>query len=417
MSYTLKPVYDAIVDIASDRGRLIKENKIQKYLSLPYFKEVVKYAYDYNLKYNLTKVQFLEKHGYDLDVEVLFQYLEFLASKKGANDEERKNLSILSSPDKETNIVVNWIINKDLKCGASENTFSKFIKDLPTFEIMTCQKVISKFLKWNGGKEYYWSAKKDGVRVINFVESDVKFHLSRNGLEYPNFGIFDNDLIKLSIELRKIFKRDLIQVDGEAISGDKAFNKTMSQIRRMTDIDVNKFKLNVFDTPIDLPFSQRYDALEKVFEWCSFNHLVLVDHNLCNYNEDEVLQLCDWVVENGVKGVDEGVVIKMADSPYIFKEKSKYWCKVKPTDTLDLKVTGFCFGKPGTRLANVVGKLIVDFRGTEVRVGSGLSDKQRQDFLIDLPTLIEVEYKEITPDGSLREPIMKRVRDDKSSHD
>ena len=57
MSYTLKPVYDALIDIASDRSRLTKEAKIMKYVSsIPYFEEVVLYAYDYNKKYNVTNV-------------------------------------------------------------------------------------------------------------------------------------------------------------------------------------------------------------------------------------------------------------------------------------------------------------------------------------------------------------------------
>ena len=49
--------------------------------------------------------------------------------------------------------------------------------------------------------------------------------------------------------------------------------------------------------------------------------------------------------------------------------------------------------------------------------GSGLSDEQRYEFLDNPPSIIEVEFKEITPDGSLREPTMKRARDDKNIHD
>ena len=57
--------------------------------------------------------------------------------------------------------------------------------------------------------------------------------------------------------------------------------------------------------------------------------------------------------------------------------------------------------------------LIVDFKGVQVRIGSGYSDDQRVEFLDQLPKLIECTFKEITLDGSLREPVFERVRDDK----
>jgi hypothetical protein len=414
---SLKPVYDAIVDIASDSSRLSKEAKIKKYLDLPNFQKVVIYAYDYNKKYNVTNALFIEDHGYELELNTLFKYLAHLSTLNGASDEYKYNLSVLSSIDKETNIVVNRIINKDLKCGAGINTFSKFVKDLPVFEIMTCQKVISKFLKWNKGKPYYWSPKKDGTRVINYVFEDrVESHLSRNGLEYPNFGVFDKDLIKLANIIHNKYSIPYpVYIDGESISSDGTFNKVMTQIRRKTDVDVSTFKFHVFDLPCNLKFDERYSMLEEAFFYSIFDRLDLVPHQLCNFNEQELLELSAQVIETGVKGIDEGIVIKIADSSYEWKEHSKYWCKIKPTDTKDLEVTGFYFGKPGTKYENLVGGLIVDFEGVEVRVGSGLSDEQRVEFLDNLPSLIEVEFKEITKDGSLREPIMVRVRDDKSS--
>ena len=419
MSYTLKPVYDAIIDIASDRGRLVKEAKIKKYLvDVPDFEKVIIYTYDYNKKYNVTSVS-MQDHKYELESDILFEYLDFLSSKNGANDEEKRNLSILASADPETIDVVNRIINKDLKCGSSTNTFKKFIKNLPVFEIMTCQRNIKKFLKLTKGNSYYYSDKKDGVRVINIVyDNYVKSHLSRSGLEYPNFDYFDDELIILANELNNIYNfGHPIYIDGEAIAGGKQFNKVMSQIRRLKDVKMDNFKLYVFDSPSDLPFKERYEGLENAFKKHQFKKLELVEHILCDYDKDTILDLARHVFDNGINGVDEGVVIKIADSPYVFKEKSKYWCKVKPTETLDLEVTGFYFGKPGTRLEDVVGGLKVNYKGVEVHVGSGLSDVQRKEFLEELPEIIEVEYKEVTPDGSLREPIMKCVRDDKLTHD
>lgn len=415
---TLKLVYEAIEDIASDSSRLSKEAKIKKYLDLPYFKEVVKYAYDFNKKYNTTNVEFI-KHDYNIQLKTLFEYLDYLSTLRGATDDMKYNLSVLSSIDEETNILVNRIINKDLKCGASEGSFSKFIKDLPVFEIQTCQKDIPKFLKLTKNSQYYWSKKKDGVRIICKVDKDkVLSHTSRSGLEYINFSIFDKELIQFASILHTHFNLEYpIFIDGEAISSKGNFNKVMTQIKRLNNADVSSFKLHLFDIPCKELFFKRYEMLEYVFTLFKFETLVLVEHILCKYDTQQLQDLAKDIYLTGDKGIDEGIVCKIGCSPYEWREHSKYWLKVKPTDTLDLPVTGFEFGTPGTRLENIVGKLVVDFKGVEVRVGSGLSDEQRVEFLDNLPSLVEVEFKEITRDGSLREPIFKRVRDDKLIHD
>jgi DNA ligase-1 len=416
---TLKQVYEAIEDIASESSRLTKEKKIQKYLSIPYFTDVVKYAYDFNKKYNVTNLTFIEQVYIDINTKSLFEYLDYLSTLSGATDTMKLNLSMLSSLDRETNILVNRIVNKDLKCGVGENSFKKYIKDLPVFEIMTCQKDIPKFLKLNKNKPYYYSKKKDGVRVICKVfEKHVDSHTSRSGLEYFNFNIFDDDLIYLAKLITE--ETDLkypILIDGEAISTGKNFNKVMTQIRKIKDADLSTFKFHVFDLPCDKVLSDRYKILDRFLSKNVFQRLDLVEHHLCNLKEQELIDLAKDTFLNGVNGVDEGIVIKVADSIYEWKEHSKYWCKIKPTDTLDLPVIGHELGKIGTRLEGLVGALIVDFKGVEVRVGSGLSDEQRYEFLDNPPSIIEVEFKEITPDGSLREPTMKRARDDKNIHD
>ena len=69
----------------------------------------------------------------------------------------------------------------------------------------------------------------------------------------------------------------------------------------------------------------------------------------------------------------------------------------------------------------MLGGFIGNFNGVEVRVGSGLSDNDRVDFWGRREQirgdLMEVEYHEVTPDGSLRHPRFARFRDDKPHSD
>ncbi|MER9496402.1 hypothetical protein NKI86_32140, partial [Mesorhizobium sp. M0320] len=88
-----------------------------------------------------------------------------------------------------------------------------------------------------------------------------------------------------------------------------------------------------------------------------------------------------------------------------------------------------------TKLEGGFGGYLVDRKGVEVRVGGGFSDPLREECLeacqkattgqelvvergvkkryFEGGRLVEVEFHEVTPDGSLRHPRFIRFRDDK----
>lgn len=127
----------------------------------------------------------------------------------------------------------------------------------------------------------------------------------------------------------------------------------------------------------------------------------------------------------------EGVMVKDQNGPYE-KRKCYGWMKLKAEETEDLRVIGAFPGEPMTKYADCLGGLIVDRNGVSVRVGGGFTDVERReiwdayqrDAKVEhwpspgpnpeiLGRLIEVEYHEVTPDGSLRHPRFVRFRDDK----
>lgn len=148
----------------------------------------------------------------------------------------------------------------------------------------------------------------------------------------------------------------------------------------------------------------------------------------------------------GKPKVLEGIVIKDPKALYE-KKKSHAWLKLKAEETEDLRIIGVFSGKEGTKYETMLGGAIVDRLGVEVRVGGGWSDAEREEMWklweLDaailgvspdvgfkgqafgpvslraagakhfLTRLLEVEFMEVTPDGSLRHPRAIRLRDDK----
>ncbi len=151
----------------------------------------------------------------------------------------------------------------------------------------------------------------------------------------------------------------------------------------------------------------------------------------------------------GKPKVLEGAMIKDPNGLYD-KKKSYGWMKLKAEETEDLRIVGAYPGEPGTKYEDCLGGLILDRNGVLVKVGGGFSDVERleiwklwlkdvdwittnnpglfhtvkkdlvyrgdpedRDFEL-LNRLLEVEFHEVTPDGSLRHSRFVRFRDDKA---
>ena len=144
----------------------------------------------------------------------------------------------------------------------------------------------------------------------------------------------------------------------------------------------------------------------------------------------------------GEPKVLEGAVIKDPEAKYD-KKKSYAWMKMKAEETLDLRITGAYQGEQYTELENTLGGIQVMNGDVPVNVGGGYKRNERDEiwelWLEDcrngtpvangkkrfdytpnpgytpklVGRLLEVEFMEVTPDGSLRHNRALRFRDDK----
>ena len=418
---SLKHIYVLLKRIADTSKRTEKEQIIKENQDVPNFKDVVMYALDPFKMFHLTSI--VSSKGLatvakvdnlpEPTIENIFKKLDSLADANGASMQDRTELSWLASADDETKKVVNFILAKDLKCGAGVKTFRKFFPEIPNHEVALCDKDLEKFKDYcdNDPSVVLVSDKLDGVRTWAYIEKGNVRYLSRNGKDYTNFSCFDDDVTLLINSIAKVYGYDpeRIVIDGESIGKNRDFEEFVGNARKQEEADTSNFEYHVFDffykdNP-SLPLYHRLDILKNIFLTSNFDKLRRVKHHTLLHWDD-----IDKLLEDALDRGEEGLVLKHRKDPYTFG-RSRSWCKVKKRETVDLPVLRVIEGEG--KYEGVLGALVCEYNGKEVKVGSGYTDAQRIEFMTNPPKMVEVYFQNQTGKGSLRFPIFIRDRFDK----
>lgn len=392
-----------------------------------FFKEVVYRALNPYLTYKMTgtipepkKVPALSEPMTDLTAAV-FKRLSYFTTKSALTDQEKADFTELVQLGG-THLVkiVNRILNKDLRCGASILTFRKAHQDfeiLPVHHPMKGIDDFDKFYRQSGGRSNIcWSCKLDGTRtwaIVNVKSASVTY-LSSNGIELPNFHCFDEQLLQAANNVYEIYKWSSVIFDGEVINVQGDFSKHMSQFRRLNELDPSGFRFRIFDFPLYIrpdprPFHERYSSLQNsgLPIW-KFDQS---DDSLCSIvHHGPLLQSPKSLMKKMIDLGFEGLMLKTWSGLYQEK-RSNDWCKIKAVYTEDLPVVDVIEGTG--KYLGMLGALVVKRGNVKVEVGSGFSDAERHEFWLNPPNCIEVKYQEALSSGSLRFPIFVRVREDK----
>lgn len=356
-----------------------------------------------------------------LDGRIFFRLSDF-CEQSATTKEDRQNLCEMVQESGPSAVeVVNRILNKDLRCGASVLTFRKAS---PAFDILPIHHPMkggddySKFYKHaKHRKNICWSYKLDGTRTWAVCEGDSVCYLSSNGHELENFHVFDAELRQAATviwEHTGYANRQII-FDGEVVNIQGDFSRHMSQFRRLKNMDPSGFRFRIFDLISEdresrMSFRDRYKTL-------CHSHLPIWqpgdDSSLCSILPHADLEasphhLARRAVDLGL----EGLMLKTWSHAYQHK-RSADWCKIKFFHTEDLPVVDKAEGTG--KHAGRLGALVVLRGDIKVEVGSGFTDAEREEFWQDPPRCIEVKYQDALASGSLRFPIFVRVRDDKDA--
>ena len=381
----MKP-WKIIQKLESDNSRLFKEAVISDQLKKPHtvgLEEGLLLALDPLITFGVKKIPKSEKDGLGL-TWVQFKYLARRLINRTATGHEARDLiefNMSLATKEEWNDWYRRILIKDLKCGVSAKTVNNCCKK---FKIDFKIPVFGCMLAHDGAKhpkklvgECLVEYKYDGIRVITIVKDGTATMYSRNGKVLENFPHITKAINELKLA-------DCM-IDAEVMSED--FQSLMKQVHRKSEAKTEDAFLAVFDA---LPLEEfmagkgKLNTVErkrylKAFE--GETHIEVVDFVKIDLDTEEGQTKFKEMNKTALDAGYEGLMVKPVEGLYENK-RSHSWLKVKPFIEVTLEVidTEEGSGKAKGSLGALVVEGTDDGKFFHLNVGSGLTDKDREDF-------------------------------------
>ena len=338
-------------------------------------------------------------------------------------------------------------ILKDLRCGMKVKSVNKCLvacgmKPIEKFAMQLCDKLDlydEEMVKKKITFPCVMECKYDGIRIQAEVweNDDATMGCSLTSRRGKDRTHLYPEIVE---ELKKVFYGQHVILDCEVIS------RSFQSLTRIDDD--NPRKLIIWDLLMqeELQYESRWDNLVELasesgiipineandkegsitelkdnqINKVKVNHLFLAEHYSCS----RLQEAQDYYEELNKRG-EEGIIIKLLDSPYV-RDSRKYMFKCKKVHTADLKCFGYKLGE-GKRTGMVATLELIDKSGTiQVDVGSGIDDEVCKMLTANIKSpftpnfigkIVEIAYNEITETGSIRNPRFKGFRDDKEEPD
>ena len=424
-------VMSMVHELRNNSSTIEKQNIIAKYCKAGKEEDngdqltarnVLNLAYNPYLIYGLTSTQVKKRKDLSFgDVEGgygLCQLFNDLNLRKFTGHDAIRIVNAYLNRHPEDEELVYCILDKDLKTRAGDKIINKVIPDfIPEFSVALADKYNPNIVDWQDG--WYVSRKLDGVRCICIVDSfgNISFY-SRTGKEFTTLGVVADGIAGLGLS-GVVFDGELCLIDED---GKEDFQGTMKQLRKK-DHHIPNPSYKIFDCLSIKDFNQkksitslskRLDHLERYMQLNECPCLSILEQE--KVRDDEHFQ--EWITKSNKVGW-EGVMLRK-DAPYKGK-RSKDLLKYKAFHDDEYEVIGvengpFRYVKDGAECEeDMLSCVYIQHKGYEVRVGSGFSIEQRQNFYKEpkniLNKIITVQYFEETNNQeggiSLRFPTFK----------
>lgn len=439
----IKVIYDILTEIKNEPSKNGKQDILDKYGDNELLKEVMKFLFDDLIVTGLSKKK-IEKVIKPVKTEVQLHTLEdMLEYLKLYNSGKQRDIYVVQEFIQscaegfgdEVADMIKGIAIKDYPIGISKVTLNKVYGKNFIFKFD-----VRKGSKFEGGlkrgKEYAVSIKQDGIRSIILVDDTGIKVYGRSGKEIKGLQLIEDTAWAMyeKTRLPMMYDGELLAFNPDRLSSEELFKVTSGKVRK--DGIKKDIKFIMFDCmPLDefkegkskLKWKDRRKEVEyQVYGLQGLSADFTLDGERIFdkvdilYKGNDINEINRVQAEVEALGY-EGTMLDETDAYYEAK-RTKSLLKYKTFHTVDLRVLRV---EEHTR-GNKLGSIVVDYKGYELGVGSGFSDKDReyywnnQDEIVG--KIVEISYFEESSNDkgteSLRFPVFKIVRDkDEVSYD
>jgi DNA ligase-1 len=394
MTHDFNYVWYMVRDLRATSSTIDKQGIIEDYCNhnseaASFAKKILLYTYHPLWQYNITSDNLKKKNSLrGKSYKNFFGLLDDLKSRKiTGHDAIGAVHTFIDSQSNKNNIeeLIHCIIDKDLKTRAGDKIINKAIPDhIPEFSVALADKYKPKLVDWKDG--WYVSRKIDGARCIAIVDEngDASF-FSRTGKSFDTLDIVAGGIKALGIT-NVVFDGELCLVDDE---GNEDFQGIMKQLKKK-DHTIPNPSYKIFDIVTHDEFYSKKGDKNRPYSIRYANLCAVMQPNECpclTVLEQEVIRNDDhfneWIAKS-TKEKYEGLMLR-ADEPYKGK-RSKDLLKYKSFfddeyEVIDTEMGPFRYVKDGAECEEtMLSCVMINHKGYTVRVGSGFSIEQRQEF-------------------------------------
>lgn len=421
--------YKDIYKLQSITGANAKCEFIKAHRDDTYFKRFLYFALNPMLTYNISKKstdKLMAEENFDgqklIFFNDIFECCEHLSRLRGMDDATLRQVKMLLNvkyPERDERDLYIQLVSKKVRLGIAAKTINKIIPNLiPEWEVQQAYTVEKYPLK--EGTEFWLTQKLNGARATLY-EGQL---LARSGMPYKGLEHITDALSWLRVA-GFVADGELTLKDKGDLSDNEAF-RVSTGILNSDNVNKTVICYTIFDMiPVkdfdalkpQVTYRYRRDILNQFAERISDTDGAVKVLPVLYHGTDQ--SKIEELLEQMVREDKEGLMIN-TDAPYR-RTRHKGILKVKRFYTMDLPIIR-CEEGTG-RLSGTLGAFVLKYKENEVKVGSGFTDEQREQFWNnrdDMEGLLcEVKYKEISQDKgtgleSLQFPVFVGIRTDKT---
>lgn len=428
--YDMMNLQSALSKVQNESGRNNKETLLGRFEDVPYFKETMGFLYNNLIVTGISKAKLADERGQKAvegytQIKDYSELLNYLSKNSTGRLVDLSSVnSFITNFEGSERKMLEGIVTKDIPLGLSGTTLNKVYGKgfVPKFDVMKGTKFDpTKHTKdGNLPVTHAITEKYDGLRCLAIIDHKGQVTLmARSGKEHTGYTELIEDIKALEYK-NVVFDGEILAKNPNGLKSDELFSVTSSITRKKGEktglnywiydtLSYDEFLEGKSGSPYELRRGDLSVVEDKIAK-TGLLHLHVSPVLAWTKNMDVVQKYIDFAAEEG----KEGIMLNSASGFYT-TTRTKQLLKVKQFHTADVLCTDVVEEIRGGKL----GAIVVDYKGSEVKVGSGFSAEERQRFWDNpdeiIGKIVEIQYFEESRNQkddsiSLRFPTFKRVR-------